>query len=155
MIHFVKTYFSFIWPHFCSFTFGQVKMTACYCVKMKLCDIIRWVKIQKRKKRKKKRKIGVEIAQLVECLTEKPGAILTWVRVPGAARDFSPRVNFQCRLSYKVTVSVHLCTRYKSPTQAATPLCGHDTKILHTLIEMGSTALTAAVPYPAKATWIS
>ena len=27
------------------------------------------------------------IAQLVECPTEKPGAILTWVRVPSAAGD--------------------------------------------------------------------
>ena len=47
------------------------------------------------------------IAQLVERPTEKPGAILTRVRFPGAARDFlpegcSPRVNFQCRLSYGV-----------------------------------------------------
>ena len=33
---------------------------------------------------------------LVLCLTEKPGAILMQVRVPGVARDFSPRVNFQC-----------------------------------------------------------
>ena len=37
----------------------------------------------------------MEIAQLVECLTEKPGAVPKGVRVPGAARDFSPRVNFQ------------------------------------------------------------
>ena len=35
------------------------------------------------------------IAQLVDRPTEKTGAILTRVRVPGAARDFSPRVNFQ------------------------------------------------------------
>ena len=40
------------------------------------------------------------IIQLVERPTEKPGAILTRVRVPDASRDFSPRVNFQCRLSY-------------------------------------------------------
>ena len=33
---------------------------------------------------------GVGIAQLVEHLTEKPGAILTWVQVPGVARDFLP-----------------------------------------------------------------
>ena len=33
---------------------------------------------------------GAGIAQLVERLTEKPGAILTRVRVPSAARDFSP-----------------------------------------------------------------
>ena len=33
-----------------------------------------------------------------ERLTEKSGAILTRVRVPGAARDLSSRVSFQCRL---------------------------------------------------------
>ena len=34
------------------------------------------------------------IAELEERLTEKPGAILARVRVPGAARDFSPRASF-------------------------------------------------------------
>ena len=33
---------------------------------------------------------GVGIAQLVEHPTEKPGAILTEVHIPGAARDFLP-----------------------------------------------------------------
>ena len=33
---------------------------------------------------------GVGIAQLVEHPTENPGAILTQVHIPGAARDFSP-----------------------------------------------------------------
>ena len=37
-----------------------------------------------------------EIAHSVERPTQKPGTILTRVRVPGAARDFSRRVNFQC-----------------------------------------------------------
>ena len=31
--------------------------------------------------------IGTGIAQLVECPTEKPAVILTWVRVPDVARD--------------------------------------------------------------------
>ena len=35
---------------------------------------------------------------LVERPTEKPGAIMTRVRVPGAARDFSPRGNSHCKL---------------------------------------------------------
>ena len=35
---------------------------------------------------------------MVKRPTEKPGAILTRVRVPGAARDFSPRVDSQCKL---------------------------------------------------------
>ena len=46
--------------------------------------------------------LGAWIAQLVECPTEKPGAILTQVRVPGATRDFSPSVNFQCRLTVSI-----------------------------------------------------
>ena len=31
---------------------------------------------------------GTRIPQLVGCLTEKLGVILTWVQAPGAARDF-------------------------------------------------------------------
>ena len=40
---------------------------------------------------------GGDVALLVEYRTITP---LTQVRLPGAARDFSPRVNFQCRLFY-------------------------------------------------------
>ena len=40
-----------------------------------------------------------DAAQLAECWT---GTLLMQVRFPGAARDFSSRVNFQCRLSYGV-----------------------------------------------------
>ena len=32
-------------------------------------------------------------------MVEELNAILTRVRVPGEVRDFSPKVNFQCRLS--------------------------------------------------------
>ena len=100
-------------------------------------------------------------AQLVKRLSKKTGAILTRVRVPGAARDFSPRVNFRCRLSYRVrtapvciariSISMHI---KKSPILSAIPLFGH-MKILHTLTGMGSAALVAAVPCPGKATRIS
>ena len=45
---------------------------------------------------------GTGIVQLVQRPTEKPGAVLARVRVPVAARDFSPRVNFHCRLCYGV-----------------------------------------------------
>ena len=62
--------------------------------------------------------LEVGITQLVKHPTEKPGAILTRVRVPGAAKDFSPRVNFLCRLSYGVRTAPvynhmhqHLCAR--------------------------------------------
>ena len=60
---------------------------------------------------------GVWIAQLVEYLTKKPGAILRQVQVPGAARDFSPRVSFLRRLTDGVRAAIvcnrmhqHLCT---------------------------------------------
>ena len=46
----------------------------------------------------------------------------------------------------------HLCVHYKSQAVAAIPLLGHF-KILHTPTGMGSAALVAAVPCPAKATW--
>ena len=42
---------------------------------------------------------GGDVAQFVEHRTSTP---LTQVRFPGAARDFSPRFSFQCRLSYGV-----------------------------------------------------
>ena len=66
----------------------------------------------------KKKKVGGAVAQLVEHRTGTPP---TQVRFPGAARDFSPRVNFQCRLSYGVRtppvcnrVHSHLCARSRS-----------------------------------------
>ena len=42
---------------------------------------------------------GWDVARLVEQRTVTP---LTEVRFPSAARDFLPRVNFQCRLSFGV-----------------------------------------------------
>ena len=106
-------------------------------------------------------------AQLVERPTEKPGTILPPVRVPGTARDFYPRINRQgifipestSRVdifSYGVRtapcVQSHASTTVrvkKSQTLEAIPLFGH-TKILHTLVGMGSAALAAAAPYPGK-----
>ena len=40
---------------------------------------------------------GRNVAQLVE---HQRGTLLRMVQFPGAARDFSPKVSFQCRLSY-------------------------------------------------------
>ena len=40
-----------------------------------------------------------DVAHLVE---HRTGMLPMQVRFPGAAKDFSPRVNFQCRLSYGV-----------------------------------------------------
>ena len=54
------------------------------------------------------------IAHVVERPTEEPGAILTWVRVPGAAMDFSPTVSFQCRLSYGVRVQSRASTSVRT-----------------------------------------
>ena len=85
-------------------------------------------------------------------LTEKPGAILTWIRVPDAARDLPPGVSSltvsvqpPCAMVC-INISVHVKNNNKKQkTLAAIPLFGH-TKIQHTLIGMGSAALAAAVP---------
>ena len=70
----------------------------------------------------------------------------------------------QCRLPYSVhTAPVcsrmhqHLRVHEKSPTLAAIPLFGHTDNTIHTdtVIGMGSAALVAAVPYPAKVAEIS
>ena len=59
-----------------------------------------------------------DVAQLVEYRTVTP---LTQVRFPGAARDFSPRVNFQCRFSYGVCTPpcaiayIYTCAHVKDP----------------------------------------
>ena len=106
--------------------------------------------------------IGSRTALLVEHPTEKPGAILTRVRVPGVARDFTPRVNFQRRLlgclyspPWAVAcINITNVTSYKSQALAAILLFTY-TKMLHILIGMGSAAPAAAVPYPGKMTRIS
>ena len=102
--------------------------------------------------------LGQGVAQLVECPTEKPGTILTRVQVPGAVRDFSPGVSFQCRLPYGVhaapvcsSMHHHLGAHKKSQTLAAISLLGH-TEILHAWLGAGNVALAASVPYPGKAT---
>ena len=105
---------------------------------------------------------GWGIAQLVQRLTERPGAILTRARVPCAARDFSPRADFQCRLSYGVRTAP-VCNQSHASTSVCTltiPNSGSHTTVwirenTHTLIGMGSAALAAVVPYPGKATRIS
>ena len=90
------------------------------------------------------------IAQRVERQTEKPGAILTRVRVPGAAWDFCSLSAFSVDF---LTVSVqpkcaatciNICTHVNIPnTGSHISLSGHR-KILHTQIGMGSAALAAA-----------
>ena len=59
-----------------------------------------------------------DVTHLVERRTSTP---LGQVRFPGAARDCSPRANFQCRLSYGVrappcaTACVNICAHVKDP----------------------------------------
>ena len=61
---------------------------------------------------------GGDVAQLVEHRTSE---LLTQVRIPRAVRDFFPRVNFQCRLSYGVRTPpcaiacINICTNVKDP----------------------------------------
>ena len=60
----------------------------------------------------------VGCSSLIEHRTVTP---LTQFRFPGAARDFSPRVNFQCRLSYSVCTPpcviacIYTCAHIKDP----------------------------------------
>ena len=61
---------------------------------------------------------GGDVAQLVEHRTGTPP---TQVRFLGAARDFSPWVNFQCRLFYGVrplpcaVACIYICAHVKDP----------------------------------------
>ena len=61
---------------------------------------------------------GWGCSSLVEHRTVTP---LTQVRFPGAAGDFSPRVNFQCRLSYAVRTPpcaitcINICAHVRDP----------------------------------------
>ena len=99
----------------------------------------------------------------MQCRTETPGAELTRVQFLGKASDFSPGVNFQCRLSHSVctapvSVQSHASTPVRTlmiPSMAATYTIVWTHENTHTFIRMGSAALAAAVPYPGKASRIS
>ena len=62
--------------------------------------------------------VGGNVAQSVEHWT---GTLLMQVQFSGAARDFSPRVSFQCRLSNNVctppcTIAcIYICAHIKDP----------------------------------------
>ena len=96
---------------------------------------------------------GAGNTQLVECPTEKSGAMLTWVWVPGAARGFSPRVSFQCRLSYGACTAP-ICAHVNNPNSDSCNIVWRHTNTANTDGNENA-ALAAAVPYPGKATWIS
>ena len=96
------------------------------------------------------------------------GAIVTRVRVPCEARDFSPRVNFRCRLLRCpcAVACFSICAHVlKIPNTGSHTIVGHTDILIvcpcismsvymHTLVGVGSAALTAAVPYPVEATRI-
>ena len=90
---------------------------------------------------------------MVERPAEKPGAILTRVRIPGAARDLSPRVSFQCKLSYGVRAAP-VCNRMQRTSVCTLKVPntgGHNTvhmKILHTMI--GTCTAALATDFPAS-----
>ena len=101
------------------------------------------------------------ISHWVKRPTEKPGVILTRVRLPGAARDFLSESAFSAD-SLKVSVQppcavacIKICVQVKNPKHRQPYHCCRHTKILHTLIGMGSAALAAALPYPGTATRIT
>ena len=96
---------------------------------------------------------GAGNTQLVECPTEKSGAMLTWIWVPGAARGFSPIVSFQCRLSYGACTAP-ICAHIKNPNTDNCNIVWRHTNTANT-DRNENAALAAAVPYPGKATWIS
>ena len=87
---------------------------------------------------------------MVERVTQKIGAILTRVRVPGAAKDFSPRVNFQSKLTVPVyphvklyaSESVHML---KIPNTGCHTIVWTHENTAQAVTEMGSVALAAAV----------
>ena len=89
---------------------------------------------------------GAGIAHLVERPTEKPGATITRVRVPGAARNFLP-VNFQCRLSYGVR-TYRTAVLYEGrgsfcPTAVSSEDCGSFCPIAVSSEDCGSFCRTA------------
>ena len=89
------------------------------------------------------------IAQLVDYPTEKPGTMLTLVRVPGEAAD-----SLTVSLQVSVVQSHASTSRHtlKMPATGRHTLSGH-TKVLHTLTGMGtSEALAAAVLFAGKGT---
>ena len=100
---------------------------------------------------------GGGVAQRVQRPTETPGVILTRLRVPGAARDFFPTVRtlLGCPYSPLCAVACISCAHVRNSKHwQPYSFLGH-TKILHTLIGMGSAALAADVPYPGKEIRIS
>ena len=64
---------------------------------------------------------AVQDGDVAQLAVHRTGTSPTQVRFPGAARYFSPRVNFQCRLSYGVRTPpcaiacIYICAHVKDP----------------------------------------
>ena len=84
--------------------------------------------------------VGAGIAQLVEHLTEKPSAILTWIQVLSVARDFSPKVSDSVHTAPMYNrMHQHLCDTLKIPnTGSHTIVLTHEN---NTHTDMGNAAL--------------
>ena len=102
------------------------------------------------------------IAQRVERPTEKPGAILTRVRVSGAARDFfsqsqlSMQTLWRCPYSSLcATAYINICAHVKNPKHWQPHHCQDTRKYCTHRQEWVALFFAAAVLYPSKATWIS
>ena len=101
---------------------------------------------------------GEDVAQLVEYQTATP---LRQVQLPSTARDFSPRVNFQCRLSYGVctplcaTTCINIGAYVKDPVVHVRVWWISKT-LKHLVCTEGWVALLHRCWLsPGKATWIS
>ena len=79
----------------------------------------------------------------------RTGTLPTLVRFPGVARDLSPRVNFQCKLSYVRSytpvcnrIHLHLCARERSrsPCQSSADYGNTKTPSMHR--RLGSATLS-------------
>ena len=86
---------------------------------------------------------------------------LTQVRFPGAARNFSPRLNFQCRLSYVCPYTpvcnrmhLHLCARLRSCSSCQSAVNYGHTKTPSMHPRLGGTTLSQ-LAFPGEATRIS
>ena len=94
---------------------------------------------------------GGGVAQLVEHQTGKP---LKQIWFPGATQDFSPRINFQCRLSHSVhtplctTACINICVhikRFCSSCQSSVDYGNTKTPSMH--CRLGSKTVAAGFPW--------
>ena len=99
-----------------------------------------------------------DVARLVE---RRTGTLPTQVRLSGAARDFSPRVNFQCRLSYDVrtplcaVACIYICAHVKDPVVHVRVRWMKETLKTPSMHRRLGSATLSQLAFPGKATRIS